>query len=281
MKEPFYPNQLIPLVLTALICALGVGLLMGHIHILNFFMGSKDPIVPILKWHDIAVGTVIYLKTSIDFALFIGRLMADYPGWKNRVAIEVGTALGNVVGTLCILTLWTVFKEIKILLAVMIIIAGLVLLRLAETGLKHVETEKNNNSSLIRICRNISIILQKINGFFAPLLEKIIPHSDLKEGKETTWYQLLTLSFTVPFILGADDFAGYISLFNVVNVMGFATGVFIGHMILNNALFISPTTTIRVVRNPIISFIGSIAFIAIAVWGFIEAEHLIIAIIKG
>ena len=34
---------------------------------------------------DILIGLTIYLKTSIDFAVYIGRLMAKYPGWKNRV----------------------------------------------------------------------------------------------------------------------------------------------------------------------------------------------------
>ena len=84
------------------------------------------------------------------------------------------------------------------------------------------------------------------------------------------------MSFSVPFILGLDDFAGYIPLFNIVNVLGFATGVFIGHMALNIALFISPQTTTRIVKNPVISFLGSLAFIGIAIWGFVEAWHLII-----
>ncbi len=275
LKEPIYPNQIIPIVLTAVICFIGIALLWGHVHLLNLFVGANDPIVPVLHWHDIAVGTIIYLKTAIDFALFIGGLMADYPGWKNRIIIEAGTALGNIVGTLCILTIWTLFKEIKILLAIMIILAGLVLFKLAESGFEHIQIEKITQPFLRNSIQWVETILQKINAVFAPVLNKIVPHANLKDGKKKGFWSLFLLSFSIPFILGSDDFAGYISLFNVVNVTGFAMGVFIGHMILNNALFLSPHTTTKIVKNPIIACLGSIAFIAIAVWGFIEAGHLI------
>lgn len=83
------------------------------------------------------------------------------------------------------------------------------------------------------------------------------------------------MSLTVPFILGLDDFAGYVPLFNIVNVFGFGIGVMLGHMILNIFLYISPKRTIRAVKNPIVSFVGSIAFIFLAVWGFIEAYKLL------
>jgi len=49
---------------------------------------------------------------------------------------------------------------------------------------------------------------------------------------------LCVFSFTVPFILGLDDFAGYVPLFDLINVFGFAIGVFSGHMFLNIMLYI-------------------------------------------
>ena len=98
-----------------------------------------------------------------------------------------------------------------------------------------------------------------------------IREEDVKRGFKA----LFILSLTVPFILGLDDFAGYIPLFDVVNVFGFAAGVFLGHMVLLIALFMSPKTTIRLVKNPIISFFGSIAFIGLAGWGIVEAAKLV------
>jgi hypothetical protein len=276
MREPLYPNQVVPLALTVVVFLAGIGLLWGEVHLLNYVIGGTERIVPTLRWQDIAIGLTIYLKTAIDFAIFIGRLMSEYPGWKNRIMIEIGTALGNIAGTMAILILWDIFREIKWLMAIMIVIAGLVLLRMAEEGLEHVKDEAGNyKGPLGQIAKWIEIILQKCNHFFAPVLNKIIPSTKIRENKKTSYGALLLLAISVPFILGLDDFAGYIPLFNVVNVFGFATGVFLGHMLLNIALFLSPQLTIKAVKNPIISFFGSIAFIVIAAWGFVEAWHLI------
>jgi hypothetical protein len=46
-------------------------------------------------------------------------------------------------------------------------------------------------------------------------------------------------------------------------------------MLLNIALFLSPSATIRAVKNPIISFFGSVAFVGLALWGLFEAAKLI------
>lgn len=276
MKEPLYPNQLVPLALTLVVFLVGVGLLWGEVHLLNYIIGGTERIIPTLRWQDIVIGLTIYLKTAIDFAIFIGRLMSEYPGWKNRIMIEIGTALGNIAGTIAILILWDTFREIKWLMAIMIIIAGLVLLRMAEEGLEHVKDETGNyKGALGKIAHPIETILQKCNHFFAPVLNKIIPSTKISENKKSSYGALLLLAVSVPFILGLDDFAGYIPLFNVVNVFGFATGVFLGHMLLNIALFLSPQLTIKAVKNPVISFFGSIAFVIIAAWGFVEAWHLI------
>ena len=82
------------------------------------------------------------------------------------------------------------------------------------------------------------------------------------------------------FILGLDDFAGYIPLFSIVNVFGFAVGVFLGHMILNIGLFISPKTTTALVRTPIVMIIGGVAFVGIAAWGIYEAIHLALQLLS-
>lgn len=274
-KEPFYPHQAIPLTLTAVVCGFGIAVLFLEVYLLNGF-GAAEKIVLQLHWQDILVGMTIYLKTAIDFAIFIGRLMASYPGWKNRVMIEIGTALGNIAGTLAILLLWNIFREIRFLMAGMIILAGLVLIRMAEEGLEHVKDEEGKyKMSFGGIELWLEKLLRHFNRLVAPILNKIIPKTDMKATSNKTYWGLFILSFSVPFILGLDDFAGYIPLFNIVNVVGFATGVFLGHMILNIALFLSPKTTIHAVKNPIISFLGSLAFIGIALWGFYEAALLV------
>lgn len=275
-NEPIYPNQVVPLFLTSVVFVVGVGILFIEISLLNRFVIARETIVPHLHWQDILVGMTIYLKTSIDFAIFIGRLMSKYTGWKNRIMIEVGTALGNIGGTLIILLLWDLFREVRALMAVMIVIAAFVLLRLAEEGLEHVKDEQGKYKvSFGGLEVWLERVLHRVNKTIAPVLDKIVPQTKMNESVGKTLTALFILSCTVPFILGLDDFAGYIPLFNVVNVFGFATGVFLGHMLLNIALFISPQNTIRAVKHPVISFLGSMVFIGLAVWGLWEAAKLI------
>lgn len=276
-KDPIYPNQVIPLGLTTVVCGFGIIFLYLVIHLLNLTVVNRAAIITHFRIGDILVGITVYLKTSIDFAILIGRLMHKYPGWKNRIMIEIGTALGNIAGTLAILILWDLFREIKLLMAVMIILAAMVLLRMAEDGFEHVKDEEGNYKvNFWGLERLLEKSLHKINGFFAPFLKRLVPDFSLKEeDTNKTLKGLFLMSLTIPFILGLDDFAGYIPLFNIVNVFGFAAGVFLGHMFLNIALFISPETTTHAVKHPYISFAGSVAFIGLAGWGVFEAIRLI------
>ena len=275
-KSPLFPNQVVPLLLTFVVCAAGVGVLFLEIKLLNLFVVAREPIVPVLRLSDILIGMTIYLKTSIDFAIFIGRLMQQYPGWKNRILIEIGTAFGNIAGTLAILLIWDLFREVRVLMAVMITLAALVLLRMAEEGLEHVKDEMGTYKvSFGGFELWLEKILHSFNQMVAPVLSRLVPQTDMKAGTKKTVMGLFILAVTIPFILGLDDFAGYIPLFNVINVFGFATGVFLGHMILNIALFLSPKSTIRIVKNPIISFFGSVAFVGLALWGLFEAAKLV------
>ena len=96
-----------------------------------------------INWSDVLIGLTIYLKTSIDFALLISLLMNQYKGLKNRAIIEIGTALGNGIGTMAVLVVWFFFKEVVWLLALMIFLASLVLFKLALTSLEHLENDKS------------------------------------------------------------------------------------------------------------------------------------------
>ena len=242
---------------------------------MNLF--SREDIVTHIRWADVLVGTTIYLKTSVDFAIFIGNLMSQYKGWKNRIAIEIGTALGNALGTMAVLAIWSFFKEVEWLLAIMIFIAALVLLRLAQDGAEHAkEGLQQKKGLLMTTIMVLENILSKINAFVNPVLKYIIPHTSMKSTGSKTLFGVFVMSFTIPFILGLDDFAGYVPLFNIVNVLGFSIGVLAGHMVLNAFLFISPEKTIAIVKNSIVSFIGSLAFIGLAIWGFWEVYKLIL-----
>jgi hypothetical protein len=267
-------EQIIPI--TATVITAGVLILLVYLEISTLNLFTTTDILTRIHISDILIGLTIYLKTSVDFAIFIGNLMASYPGWKNRIAIEVGTATGNALGTMIILGIWNFFKEVEILLAGMILIAALVLLRLAEESLEHVnDQEESSKKRLKAISKLLEKILKPINKFFHGGLKYIIPNLSMKPRTNMAIWGLLASSFTIPFILGLDDFAGYVPVFDIVNVFGFSIGVIVGHMILNIFLFISPKNTIKAVKNPIVAVIGSLAFIGLAFWGFYEVYKIL------
>lgn len=267
-------RQMLPIVLTVVIFFCLSALLWVEIYILNQFTATDINLH--IRLGDVLIGLTIYLKTSIDFAIYIGRLMDKNPGTRGRVAIELGTAIGNAAGTMIILLLWAFFKEIIWLLALMIFVASLVLLRMAEDGLEHVDpSERRYPKWFYATAKYFRHYLERLNAIFEPLLRYVIPSINVKTRESLRFWPLFGLAFTVPFVLGLDDFAGYVPLFNIINVFGFAVGVFLGHMVLNMLLYISPKHTISVVKNSIISFLGSIAFVGLAVWGIIETIKLL------
>ncbi len=243
-----------------------VGLVYLQIHVLNRFTAT-DISLRVL-WTDILIGLTVYLKTSIDFAIFIGNLMHSNAGWKNRISIEVGTALGNALGTMVVLFIWVIFKEVDWLLALMIILAALVLFKLAQEGLEHaIHTDKEYPGWFRTSVHGVEIFLKHVNWFTRPLLDRILPRLSMNDGARSGFWSLLVFSISVPFVLGLDDFAGYVPLFSIVNVFGFTIGVFAAHALLNMFLYLSPERTIKAVKNPLISFVGSLAFIGLASWG--------------
>lgn len=274
MKESFLKSQVIPILLTVVVCAFLIIILWLEVIALNKF--TVNDILLKINWIDILIGLTIYLKTSVDFAIYIGNLMSENNSWKSRVAIEIGTALGNAVGTMAILLVWAFFKEVRWLLAIMIMLAAFVLFKLAEDGLEHAELGDARYPLWFK--RTVDVferVLGRLNQFIAPILKHILPGLRMRGCGVLRFWPLFLLSFTVPFILGLDDFAGYVPLFNVVNVFGFAIGVFGGHMLLNMLLYISPRRTTAVVKNPVISFLGSVVFVGLGVWGLVEVARLI------
>lgn len=271
-KEQFVPIFLTITTFFALWALLHLGIVL-----LNLLPSSNEILFTIRK-RDVLVGLTIYLKTSVDFGIFIGNLMKANSGWKNRIAIEIGTAVGNALGTLVVLTIWNFFREVPLLMALMIFLASLVLLRMAQDSFVELE-EKKLPQQVHTIILFAVRLLSPINSVFRPLLQKLVPHANLTKMKALPWMSLAIFSFSIPFILGLDDFAGYIPLFSVINVYGFAIGVFLGHMILNVALFVSPKKTVQLVSTPLVLIIGGVAFVAIAGWGFYEVAHLLLSLL--
>jgi hypothetical protein len=276
-KSSFIYEQAIPLGLTILVFGLLSLTLYSSINLLNI-LPTKGGIVLHVYWRDVLVGALIYFKTSVDFAILIGMLMRANPGWKNRIAIEIGTALGNGIGTILILVFWVIFKQFHFLLAIMIFLSALVLFELADGGLRHFDSWRFHLGLKRKLYNFLDSFLNPILKVTKPLTSRILPNFSkaLKGERNLKWTALLVFALTTPFILGLDDFAAYVPLFSLVNVFGFALGVMAAHTLLNIGLFANPEVTIKWFKNQWISFFGSVAFIALAFFGIIEALRILI-----
>ena len=267
-------TQAIALPLTAVVCAALIFLLRGEVHLINLIT-AKD-ISLHFNFAEMMVGFAIYMKTSIDFSIFIGRLMQKNTGLKSRIAIEIGTAVGNGIGTFLVLLLWALFKEVNWLLAIMVGLASLVLFRLAKDGLEEIDIDGRKEGLFTKVLSAFDKALTKVNDIIDPLLSRILPGNGIKVTTVTKFSSLILMSFTVPFILGLDDFAGYVPLHRAPTVYSFAIGVLVGHMVLNIFLFLSPKRTVDIVKNHVISFIGSVVFVILALLGIKEVIHLLV-----
>jgi hypothetical protein len=262
-------KQIVPIALALLSAAFLTGALFSILLFINHIT-SPNVIVLRIRITDVFVGLTIYMKTAIDFALFLGNLMYRHRGVKNRVAIEMGTAIGNGIGTIGILCIWLIFKTIPFFLFIMMIIASVVLLHMAEDGLsEYLLTHSSHILHMIFSCLN------RINHIFSRMTRCATYKQSTKQLKQSTWLSLFLFSCTIPLLLGMDDFAGYIPLFSVINIFGFAVGVFIGHLLLTISLFAFPKGAIRVIRTPFVLLAGSFVFIYLAFLGVYEAFHIL------
>ena len=160
----------------------------------------------------------------------------------------------------------------------MILLSAIVLFEMAESGLEHFSSWRFKFGLKPKLYNFLKTVLGGILKFTRPVTSKILPNfsKTLNGSRSLKWGALLLFALTTPFILGLDDFAGYVPLFSLVNVFGFALGVMAAHMILNIGLFANPEATIKFFKNQWISFAGTVAFMGLPCWGIIEAVRLFI-----
>jgi len=270
-------EQAFPIFLTVITFFVLATLLYGLLLILDS-LHIGGPIILDFRRREVLFGIIVYLKTAVDFAIFIGNLMHTNPGWKKRIAIELGTAIGNGLGTFLILILWTIFKAIPVLMIIMIFIAAVVLLRMAQESFEEFLKQKH---SFIKLKMPVSLLqdqLNFVNRLFRPILQFFVPNLNLTKSKKLSFANLIVFSLAIPFVLGLDDFAGYIPLFTLINVFGFSIGILLGHMLLTIGLFAFPKVTVSVVKHPFVLIIGGLAFIILGIYGFYESAVILLGL---
>lgn len=268
-KESILYSQIIPLLVAFVSTIIFIAILFANITISNSVF-PKDPIVLAVRVGDFLLGLYLYVKTSIDFAVFIGSMLSTNQGWKNRIAVEWGTSIGNFLGTLLVLWVWTIFRQTSPLLeGIIVLIASFVLLELAAGSLSRI-----NKDTLFARTANFLLKIRFITSTFLGWMPDL--EGTMAGKKLPSFKALLLYSFTVPFVLGSDDFAGYISVFNVVNVFSFATGVVVGHGLLLAAIFAVPKAAERVLATTAFSILAVITFFVIFLIGFTDATRILL-----
>ncbi len=279
MKKVIIP-KIIP-IFFAILIFLGLSTILYGILLLLTSLPLNFPIILDFRRREPLIGIVIYLKTAIDFAILMGSLMHSNPGWKKRVAISFGTALGNAFGTFLMLIIWTLAKEFTILILIFVFVSSVVLLRLAGESFEEFLKQKKSFIK-IDIRKPVSLLqnqLDFVNRIFRPILKFFITDLDLTKTKKLSFVNLIVFSFTIPFILGFNNFSAYIPLFSYINIFGFTLGIFLGHMLLTIGLFAFPKKTVGFVKHPIVLIGGGLAFIGIAVFGFWQAVNILTTIL--
>lgn len=271
-------EKIIPVLLSFFIFFFLTTLLYGVLLILDS-LNLQFPIILDFRKREVIFGILIFLKTAIDFAIFMGNLMHTNPGWKKKIAIAIGTSIGNAFGTFLILTIWTLLKEVPLLMIASILLSSIILFKLSEESFELFLKQKK---SFIKIRMPVNLLqnqLDLVNNLFRPLLKFFVPDLNLTRTKKLSFINLITFSFTIPFVLGINDFAGYIPVFGYVNVFGFTLGVMLGHMFLTIGLFLVPKVTVKIVKHPIVLIGGGLAFLAIGLFGFYEVVRITLSII--
>ncbi len=279
-KEPLLYNQIIPLIVAA-----GSGLaflliLAINVHLTNLLL-ANNPILLVFRFTDFLLGIYLYLKTSVDFAVFIGSMIHANPGWKNRIAVEWGTSLGNFVGTIAIIWVWILFHALgPIFEGTIILLASFILLELAAGSLYRLQQAGWDRSTSWHhlFYKSSYSLLSLLRRFTSPFLKWMPDVKGTMAGKKAAnLTSLLLYSFTIPFVLGSDDFAGYMSIFNVVNIFPFAVGVIVGHSLLLAGIFAIPQTVEKIMAKPLTSALAVTTFLIIFTIGTIDGGKLLIA----
>jgi hypothetical protein len=221
---------------------------------------------------DAAVGFFLYFVTAVDYALIIGRMQNSNPGLQARFVMNVCTCVGCFVGVSLVLFVWGFAKEVDWLIIALMIFAGSVMVKLAHEGLEYFEDAK----SIPWIFRSITAKLVTTLYTLTDSLTFWIPELASPNVKRVPIGQLAMWSFLLPFIIGLDDFVGYMGAMTIYNVFSLLVGIYMADILIDILIFISPATTKKVVQSAVLSLVATYAFLYLMYKSYSEAVMLML-----
>lgn len=263
MKE----NQLIPISVSLGCFVVFVLLTYFLLNIINGFGIIQQKFILSISFTDILLGMVIYLKTAVDYAIFVGLMMDKNAGTVKRIAMNAGTSIGAFIGVSLVVILWAFFKEISWLMAILLVLAGAVLFSLGDSSQEHFKAIPAKLKKPLEVFFNIVRPVISLLTFF-------MPNGEFKPRKMAGW-SLFIFSGVLPFLLGADDLAGYMALIRTHNIFGLLIGIYLADAFIDIALFSNRKFTVRMVKNRWISYFGALFFVFLGVISFKHAFELI------
>lgn len=238
-QNVFFVKNKRPIILTFLAFFALTILLFLTINLINLINPKNAIIIKIIPV-DILFGLFIYLKTSVDFVVFASNFIKKHREEKAMELFSLGTSLGNGVGIFLVIFVWSLIKNVKPLLIFSVLAASSFLIYIGSKNaidfFKYKIASENNN------------IIPQTNSHLSTFL----------------------FSLRLPFILGIDDFAGYIPLFNILNITSFSVGVLLGHCILVSLILANEKLLRKIVQMRFFDLIGAILFLGIGVFGILH-----------
>lgn len=259
-------NQTFPVVVCATLFFLFIGLSLIFIQrFINPF--SSEKILIELHLFDVLVGFFLYFVTAVDYALIIGRMQNVNKGLKARFTMNVFTCVGCFVGVTLVLFLWGFAKEVDWLIVALLIFAGSVMVKLAFEGLEYFQHSPS-------IWKPLRTVTSTVVIWFHHLTQGLtfwIPELGSPAVKTMSLGQLATWSFLLPFIIGLDDFVGYMGAMTIYNVFSLLVGIYAADIVIDILIFVSPTFTKKMVESAVLSLIATYAFLYLMYKSFSEA----------
>lgn len=209
------------------------------IYLINLINPKNTIVIKIIPI-DILFGLFIYLKTSVDFVVFATNFIKKHRGEKAMELFSLGTSLGNGVGIFLVIFIWSLIKNIKPLLIFSVIVASSFLIYIGNKNLFDFFKRRANLKT------------------------------NFTNNQINTHLNTFLFSLKLPFILGIDDFAGYIPLFNILNITSFSIGVLLGHCILVSLILANEKLLRKIVQLRFFDLIGAILFLSIGIFGIIH-----------
>lgn len=233
---------------------------------------STEQIQIVLYPSNILVGFFLYFVTAVDYALVVGRMQVVNSGFKARIVMNIFTCVGCYVGVSLVLFLWGFAKEVYWILVPLLIFAGAIMLKLAYEGKDYLVFD----NPIAKKIGNGTTKLLTILYFPTRLLTAWVPELATPNVQRMHITELAKWSFLLPFIIGLDDFIGYMGAMTIYNVYSLLFGIYIADIVIDLIIFISPKFTKKLVESPMLSLLAAYAFLYLAFKSFSESyDHII------